>query len=60
MRVLVISGVVADVARAYRVSSADPFVTEILFPDLVHKLSTHFALQLVHKRFATILPYLTV
>ncbi len=45
MGMLVVLGVVADVANSHRVSSDDLFVTEILPPsDSLHKLSASFAL----------------
>ena len=54
MRVLVIVGMVTDVAHAHGVGSADPFVAEVLSPpNFIDKLGTHFAFQLLHNLFST-------
>ena len=56
MSVLVVPGVVTDVADTNRVSSDYPFVAEVLLPpDSVSKVCTHFAIQLGHDLFGALL-----
>ena len=55
MRVLIVVGVVADVARVNGVSPTDPFVAEVLSPpNFIDELGAHLALQLLHYLLASL------
>ena len=61
MPVLIIVGVVADVARANGVRSTYPFIAKVLSPpNFIDKLGTHRAFQLVHNLLTTLHSSFTV